>query len=476
MVTFRTKSDVNNTNEDTDWYDNIELLENENNLKQNIYLLFFDKCKYDGEIDPTKPFLKLSSITQFNEVLTDHNFDHSSMDSSLKIDRFNRDHLRIQAINKTDEDFLDYNANLIIKLLNKILYIEEVLPFLNFTQHLNKQQIVTQNLKKNPSLLDMNILSILSEPKLETTNKYLHKISSNLWSQLIACNLRQKQHRDFCSSTFPANYFYKMPSNILTARFVTSIEFYFNNEYILNEKEKNSIDKNGKISIINTTIELKSLESFYELIKNEWMSMCQIYKLVLEVKQAFIKYPDLITKIETKCINFKKFIVYYGPKQTLKIQFEWSKETKSYDITLGVNRLNNNKLDSANPHLLFINEVKSFFARNQSVINLIRILNSTCMFAYSLKKLINLPRINSKFVLNQSFLAFSNFMLIVYSLNHVRLTYNAKYWVDVQMNLKTSLISLRDSYFEVLDTKKEAEHYSVLRFLNVSFILLLISN
>jgi hypothetical protein len=72
MITFRTKSDVNNTNEDNEWYDNIELLENENNLKQNIYLLHFEKCKFDGESDPTKPFLKLCSIMQFNEILSDH--------------------------------------------------------------------------------------------------------------------------------------------------------------------------------------------------------------------------------------------------------------------------------------------------------------------------------------------------------------------------------------------------------------------
>ncbi len=72
MVTFRTKSDLSSTNDDADWYDNIELLENENNLKQNIYLLYFEKCKYDGESDPTKPFLKLTSITQFNEFLVDN--------------------------------------------------------------------------------------------------------------------------------------------------------------------------------------------------------------------------------------------------------------------------------------------------------------------------------------------------------------------------------------------------------------------
>jgi hypothetical protein len=369
------------------------------------------------------------------------------------------------------DDFLAYNGNLIIKLINKILYIEEILPFLNFKQQLNKQQIVTQNLKKNPSILNMNILSLLNEPKLETTNKYLQRISSNLWSQLVSCNIRQKQYRDYSSSTFQATAFYKMPSNFLTARFITSIEFYFNN----NNEQKKDNNLNVNLSdLIHTTIELKSLDSFCDLFKHEWMSMCQIYKLMLEVKQAYLNYPDLINKIEIKCLNLKKLIVYYGPKLLLKIQFEWSKETKSFEIILGTRQKSTNQTDtttSSNPHMLFINEVKSFFTRTQSIINLVKTLNDTCMFANALKKLINLPKINSKFVISQSFLAFSSFMLIIYSLSHVRLTYNSKYWIDIQLNLANNLISLRDSYFEqdLTTTKKEMEIFNLISFLKDYF-------
>jgi hypothetical protein len=46
MITFRTKDDFVKS-EEIDWYDNVELLENESNLKQNIYLLSFEKCRYD---------------------------------------------------------------------------------------------------------------------------------------------------------------------------------------------------------------------------------------------------------------------------------------------------------------------------------------------------------------------------------------------------------------------------------------------
>lgn len=70
MITFRTKEDLNSS-EEIDWYDNIELIENDNNIKQNIYLLQFEKCKFDGENDPSKPFLKLKTITRFNEIISD---------------------------------------------------------------------------------------------------------------------------------------------------------------------------------------------------------------------------------------------------------------------------------------------------------------------------------------------------------------------------------------------------------------------
>ena len=70
MITFRTKEDLNSS-EEIDWYDNVELIENDNYIKQNIYLLHFDKCKFDGENDPTKPFLKLKTITRFNEIVSD---------------------------------------------------------------------------------------------------------------------------------------------------------------------------------------------------------------------------------------------------------------------------------------------------------------------------------------------------------------------------------------------------------------------
>lgn len=342
-----------------------------------------------------------------------------------------------------------------------------MLPFISFTDHLNKQQIVTQNLKKNPTFLDINMLSLLSEPKLDSTNKYLIKISSHLWTQLVSCYVRQKQHRDYSASSYPITFFYKMPSSVLAARFLSSIEFNFDTKIL---SDNLSLDKN-----VTSTIELKSLESFSDTIKNEWYSMCQMFMMLYELQQELIKHPSLKEKIQVKTLDLKRLVVFYGPSLLFKLQLEWNKETKLYDIILGVNKqasktqTKQTKVDiQSNPHNLFVNEIKQFFYKNQSLLMLVQLLNKTCTFAYALKRLLNLPRVNAKFVLNQSFLAFSNFMLIVYALNHVRLTFNSKYWIDIQMDLKTSVLSLRDSYFEVLDTKKEAEYFNLMRFLNVS--------
>lgn len=174
-----------------------------------------------------------------------------------------------------------------------------------------------------------------------------------------------------------------------------------------------------------------------------------------------------------KLINFQKLIIYYGPNHLYTIQFEWLKETKVYDIILSVNYSQKStskastELGLSNPHNLFINEVKKHFNASPSVLNIVQILNSTFTFAYVLNKLINLPKLNSKISITPTSATFSSFMVIIYALNHVRLTFHSKYWVDIQIN-QSGHITLRDSCFDSADPKKETEQMNFLRFLTVS--------
>lgn len=65
MVTIRSKDELSANKDEIDWYENQELLENENSLCFNYYILHIAKCKYDGELHPSKPFLKLMSLSHF---------------------------------------------------------------------------------------------------------------------------------------------------------------------------------------------------------------------------------------------------------------------------------------------------------------------------------------------------------------------------------------------------------------------------
>lgn len=127
------------------------------------------------------------------------------------------------------------------------------------------------------------------------------------------------------------------------------------------------------------------------------------------------------------------------------------------------------ELNLTNPHNLFINEVKSYFysQTSQAVLNTVQLLNRTLTFAYALNTLINIPKLNAKILINQSFVTFSSFMLVIYTMNHVRLVFHSKYWVDIQMN-QSGQLTLRDSFFDNIDAKKETEQLNLLKFLTVS--------
>lgn len=65
MITIKSIEELGSSKDEINWLDNPELLEDENNLAFNYYILSIDKCKYNGELDFSKPFLKLVSLYHF---------------------------------------------------------------------------------------------------------------------------------------------------------------------------------------------------------------------------------------------------------------------------------------------------------------------------------------------------------------------------------------------------------------------------
>ena len=67
MVTIRTKEDVISQKEDLFWHESSDYFMNENSFSFNYYILNIAKCKFDGELDPKQPFLKLMSISHYKK-------------------------------------------------------------------------------------------------------------------------------------------------------------------------------------------------------------------------------------------------------------------------------------------------------------------------------------------------------------------------------------------------------------------------
>ena len=64
MVTIQTNNEITCENRSLISTDKME---NSNICSFNYYILNTARCKYDGEIDSTKPFLKLLSVTEIKK-------------------------------------------------------------------------------------------------------------------------------------------------------------------------------------------------------------------------------------------------------------------------------------------------------------------------------------------------------------------------------------------------------------------------
>ena len=227
--------------------------------------------------------------------------------------------------------------------------------------------------------------------------------------------------------------------------------------------------------MFNSIIEANTLETFYNQIKLEWISMCKMYHLVKEVKYAFSTYSELKKHMQIKRMDLKKICLKYGPNMAYTIQFRWSREAKVYDIILGVDKLYAAKpqvdCPFVNYHIYFIHEIKKFFLHTPSVINLVQILNYTCLATFGLAKLTNMPKFYSKSS-TQTISPYPGFMLIIRSLTHFRLTYYSRYCIDIHIK-PNGLVSIRDGFFCLTDINATIDEFYPIQYL-ASFLNLFV--
>lgn len=67
MVTIRTKDDVLKEESGSQWHDPSDNFMCENSFSFNYYILNISKCKFDGELDPKHPFLRLMSLSHYKK-------------------------------------------------------------------------------------------------------------------------------------------------------------------------------------------------------------------------------------------------------------------------------------------------------------------------------------------------------------------------------------------------------------------------
>lgn len=409
------------------------------------------------------------------------------------------------------------NNYLISEFINVLTHVEERLPLLNFIQLLNKKNIVTQSIEFSPKSMFMTCLNLLSMPtftnadfvatqptsspsssavSFHTTSliKYMKSLSSELWGLINSCCIRQKHFKDYLTSTLPLVIHAKFIPMGLLSQFTFILEFTFNKELLMlntsstnNSKQGDNLSKK-QMDVYSVVIDAKSLDLFYDFVKSEWQSMCQIYKLIKELKQAFSKYSELNKQIKIKKLNFKRIVIAYGANFVYTAHVRWSKELKQYDLILGTNEVKHAKskydMPLINYQNLFLNEIKKYFFKSQSIINLMQILNLTCTCSYTLAKIISLPKFYARIIpayapnmltLNSTLCLFPSFNLLTCSLTHLRLIYFSRYCLDVHLKAN-GLVSIRDGSFYLTDINSGIDEFHPIQFLSTFLNLFMDEN
>ena len=456
MLTVRTIDDLQN--DQINWYENSEYIENKNALRFNYYIINTKKCKYDGELDPTKPFLKLTSITQFKKSLS------IQLNNSRKLNSIIDD--------KTDE--LKQNEDMLTSFIDMIFYIEDVLPFNNLMSLLNKQNIVIQNVQTNPSVLELLSVNLISEPFICTQSdlvdyNQIDKLSEELWSYLLSFTIRHKQFKDYLNPSLTLISFTKQTSLNLMSKYIFTIEFTFQKGIL--DNEYNNL---GMVDVYSTELIANNLEQLYSMIKLEWISMCKMFFLIKQCIQFNLASVASSSKLNIKKMNFKKLVLKYGPNNAYTIQFQWSKEQKMFDIILGVDNSNiklgpRSHLESPyiNYQQIYLNDIKKYFNTNQSVVDLVYILNYTCVSMYGLSKLVNVPKFYTKASIQpqQPIFTYPSFSLLFYSLDHFKLIYMSKYSIDIKIK-PNGLVKLQDGSYSLTDATSQLDDFVTIPMLN----------
>lgn len=389
---------------------------------------------------------------------------------------------------------------------------------------LNKQNLVTQNIQINPESLQMLSLGLLSVPSPSISPAAtsgasndlvsaidqidLDRLSRSLNSLLISTTIRQRGFKDYSNTAIPTTplvTLQKLPTFGMNSKMLFTIEFVFGHsrvfelpsdaaattedtDAVMEEPESSSSSSRQRsrvwprLSSLDThhaSLEAASLEAFYTSLRTEWIAMCRMFALIQEVHAAFETKPHELSKqMRVKLMNLRKLSIAYGRAHAYTVQFQWSRDSRAYEILLGVENVatatSRSTVDTPliNYHMMVLNEIKRYFAQNQSVIALVQLLNYTCVSIFGLARLANIPKFYSKNSPVGPLQTCCGFTLIICSLTHYRLFYYSKYCLDIHVK-PNGLVSIRDGAFGLTDINAAIEELCPIQLLSVNFFILI---
>ena len=420
-------------------HENSELMDDEDALRLTFYTLGVCKCRYDGEPDAHRPFLKLTSIAEFRSAY---------MPASTS----------------------RHDARLLTIFANSLCHMDDMLPFNSLLVVLNQHQVVTQSKESQmedggSTRLPLMSIGILSEPSSSSSsnnnNSSEHATAhgNDLWSSLLSLTIRHKQFKDYMNPSMMILSMGKQSSLANLTKLAFTLEFTFESGFLSSivdvdvhgDRTSSSIAAAAtKLADVYTTqIEANSMEAVYASVQAEWTAMCHMYALVRELKSWRRWRRALAHHVRVKHVSFKRLVLQYGPHAAYTVHVYWSKEAKAMDIQLGVAGSG----DLVNHHQFVINEIKRFFhqltpvtspssssssSSSSSIVRLAHILDETWPCVSALAKLNVMPRFYAKPFLVTTVLAYPGFSVLVYSLTHYKLVYLSAYVLDIHVVATTA--------------------------------------
>lgn len=108
----------------------------------------------------------------------------------------------------------------------------------------------------------------------------------------------------------------------------------------------------------------------------DWNAIARLYDLTLKFDREMLANPKAFAAapIEILSFTYKKLFIAYGPTKSYHVAIYYKSADSRFQLSFGVSDLGPS---NTNPHNLVSNELQKMFEKNQSILELLQVLNYT---------------------------------------------------------------------------------------------------